>query len=52
MEVQDLAKQLEGKKWQQMIGILNKYSLEIFTEGLTQAQSSFDKILAEINKDV
>ena len=51
MEVTELAKQLEGKSWQQMVGVLNKYSLELYTDALQQAQKSVESVWAKINKE-
>lgn len=50
MEVTELAKELEGRRWQQMIGILNKYSLELYTDALNQAQKAVESTWSKINK--
>ena len=51
MQVEELAKQLEGKSWQQMVGVLNKYSLELYTDALNQAHKTVESVWSKINKE-
>lgn len=52
MEIEELAKQLEGRKWQQMVGVLNKYTLEVYTEALKDSRKSVDEICRKINEEM